>query len=105
MAAPALTLSRGPTTYTAEPILKNGFRINASMSSASQGADWVFSVTITLVDSAIVDAEDQTATVNVTSTRVPFNEAPTLAIATAKLQAVADMVFDQFVPSPAAPAS
>ncbi|MEL6183665.1 MAG: hypothetical protein AAFU79_03505 [Myxococcota bacterium] len=105
MAAPAITLSRGPLTYTINPIIKDGVRISASMSSASQGADWVFSVTTSVVDAAIVDDEDESATFNATSTRVPFNEAPTLEAATAKLQALVDVVFDQFIPSPAAPAS
>jgi hypothetical protein len=101
MPAPALVLTRGNITYTADPVEKDGFRINASLSSPAEGANWALSVSTQLVDAAVVDDNDEAARFTASSLTVPFNEAPDLASATAKLQALVDLVFDQFIPAQA----
>jgi hypothetical protein len=83
-----------------DPIAKDGFELRGNFSQPAIGGDWTLSVSLVKTDLAAIDASDQTATFTCSS-RVPFNEAPDEAAATAKLQELVDLAHDQFVPAPA----
>jgi hypothetical protein len=100
MPAPALTLTRSSITYTNTPAIElRGFRITATITSASEGADWALSVSTQLVDASVVDTNDQSYRATKSKT-LPFNEFPTLAAAEAELQSMVDEVYDE-IPTPA----
>lgn len=107
MPAPALQGSRGSVTITyVDPatgvaLVANGFRISATATSASVGADWSLDVRTTLTDPSVVDADDQSYRATKTKT-LPFNEFPTEALVDAEIQALVDEIFDE-LPTPAAP--
>lgn len=98
MPAPAIELNRGPVTYSMTPIELRGFRINASIAQSAHEADWALSVSTVLIDQSVVAENDKSWRKNLTET-VPFNEAPALANAEARLQAMVDSVYDS-VPTP-----
>jgi hypothetical protein len=100
MPAPTLSLTRGSITLTMTPIEKNGFEIRGSITQPEIGGDWTFAASIFKKNIALIDDPDETATF-ACSCKVPFNEAPDETAAQAKLQDLVDLVYDQFVPTPA----
>lgn len=102
MAAPDIsgTGSRGPVTWTYTPITKDGFRIEVTVSSASEGADWSVTVRTRLDDAAIVDDAEESATFAAVNIIIPNSEAPDLATLEDKLQGLVDWVYDSFLPTP-----
>jgi len=78
----------------------NGFRIRGSISQAAIGADWRLTVSTQTLDLAVIDDDDETHVENHSST-IPFNEAPSEAAVTVRLQEMVDGVFDNIpVPTP-----
>ena len=99
MPAPAIVLTRGPVTFTMTPIELRGFRINGSISQSAMGADWRLLVSTQVVDRDLIDDNDESASTSVSMT-VPFNEADSEALATARLQTLVDQVYAT-IPTPA----
>lgn len=104
MPAPALVVTppAGPFTYTVAPVDKNHFRISITLSQANATADWVSSIACLQIagETASIPVEDRVAPLASHNVTIPFNDAPSVAAVTAKLQAYVDAIYDNLVPTP-----
>lgn len=100
--APPLSVTppNGPFSYTVQPILLRGFRINVSLSqaTASPPGDWSVSISTQIVDLAQVAVPDRTFSASKSET-IPGNEAPLLADVLPKVQEMVDAIYNQ-IPTP-----
>lgn len=101
MPAPAIVLDPPPPvqqTWTMQPVELRGFRITGSITQTGTEGDWTIAASTTMFDQTVVAPNDQTFSNN-KSRITPWNEAPSLAAATAVLQAFVDEIHDA-VPTP-----
>lgn len=96
-----LNPTRGSITFSDSVDLLNGFRLDFSITSQEEGSDWTGgSIRLIISDPDLVDDDDESVLFNLSSLRIPYNEAPDVSSVFAKLEALGDTIVNQVVPTP-----